>query len=498
MSRRSNQTYICRQLDELARQLIRAPADRRTAQVRRAERLHDELEPDATYPFDYLVYRITGFRAERDETVLLVGRAVAADLRLLIDTLSRSVRIEPTADEQLQPVPALARHLGVSTKTIERWRKGGLRWRWTFDPARERSVIAVSQRALDAFDARHPGRIDQARGFSRLDDRQRDQLVAEARAMAQQNPQISLNRVAQRLARRLDRAHETIRLILEHHDAANPDAAIFADRTGPLTERDGRLIDRARRRGVTVKRLAAYLGKSPSTVRAAQARYRLARLRERDLTGIHSPLFDRPDADQVYLHSPRAMRADQEPGTTPSVPAQGLPPQLQATYRQPVLDAATQRHLFRRMHYLRYKARTLRDRLPTSQPRFGAMDQVRALAEHARQTRQRLIRANLPVVLSVAQRHRLGSESAGARLIDLLEAGNDELFNAAETFDPFHGQGRAFDAFLTNRLLRRFTRLQQSAGDRPRARRREDARQMLGRLRDAAQARGIELFANDP
>lgn len=490
MSRRSKQTYICRELDELARQLVRAPAERRAEQVRRAERLHDQIEPDASYPFDYLVYRITGFRAETDATVLLIGEAVAADLRLLIDTLSRSIRIPAEKGESLETIEGLAQRLGVSTKTIERWRKDGLRWRWTFDPQRGKSVITIPLAALARFRERSPQRIEQARGFSRMSAAQRDELIATARQMAAEHPAWSLNRVARRLAPRFGRAHETVRQTLQQHETRHPDNAIFQDVGGPLTERDARLIARARRRGITVSTLAEHFGKSPSTVRAAHARDRLAQLRRLDLSGIESPLFQRPDAEQVYLHSPRAKAADRDRGVVSSVPVTDLPGLLRPLYRQPTLDAATQRHLFRRMHYLRYRARRLIAAMSPSQPRIAELDQARAWIDAASAMRDRLIRANLPVVLSVAQRHRLSAEATGDHLIDLLEIGNDELIDAAEAFDPFTGQGRAFDAYLTNRLLRRFTR---AATNRPRARRREDEREMQQRLLLAAARRGVNL-----
>ena len=85
-----NQRYRSAALRDLVQQLRFVPAARRAEQVRRAEQLHDEIDPQAVYPLDYLVYRITRYRHDHDEDVLLVGEAVTADLRLLIDELSRS------------------------------------------------------------------------------------------------------------------------------------------------------------------------------------------------------------------------------------------------------------------------------------------------------------------------------------------------------------------------------------------------------------------------
>ena len=42
-----------------------APKERRLEQIDRAERLLGEIEPEKRYPYEYLVFRITGFRPER-------------------------------------------------------------------------------------------------------------------------------------------------------------------------------------------------------------------------------------------------------------------------------------------------------------------------------------------------------------------------------------------------------------------------------------------------
>lgn len=130
MSRRLKQTFRCGPLDGLARQLLFSPPDKRILQVRRIERLHDQLDPNKNYPLDFLFYRITGYRREGKDAVLLTGEAVLPDLRLMIDTLSRSVRMPMDDAGTVETVRQLADRLSVSTKTIGRWRGAGMRWRW--------------------------------------------------------------------------------------------------------------------------------------------------------------------------------------------------------------------------------------------------------------------------------------------------------------------------------------------------------------------------------
>src|SRR5881296_975241 len=85
------------------RQLARfAPKDRRLQQLDRAEGLLAEIRPETRYPFDYLCFRITGYRPEQSTTLVVDGVDVQHDLRLLIEELSRTVNQE--VDQAREPV----------------------------------------------------------------------------------------------------------------------------------------------------------------------------------------------------------------------------------------------------------------------------------------------------------------------------------------------------------------------------------------------------------
>jgi len=493
VSRRWSQTFACHRLDELARQLIRAPEPRRAQQVRRAEKLHDEITPDAAYPYDYLAYRITGYRApEGTRADLLIGAAVAPDLRLLIDSLSRSIRLTPAPDEQLLPVDDVARELSVSTKTIERWRKAGLRWRWSYDADRGASTVCIERRALERFTLQQPAAIRHATRFDHLDDAQRADVVARARLLTRDEPGLSLHLASQRIAEQGGPSPSTVRRLLLRHDAsAAPEQRVFAPRHGPLSDRDRELIYRAMARGVPARRLAARFGKSVSAIRRGAALHRLGLLKQADLSGPQPPVFARDDAEQVYLTSKRARDADRAPTHRPAVSTEGLPQTIAPLYRQAVPGAADQAHLFRRYHYLRYRARTALAQTPQRTPRVADLDAAQRFIDEARDLRSRLIRANLPVVLSVARRHLVQSPGPPHLILPLLEAGHAELFDTFDAFDPFGS--RDFVGILTNRLLRRFAALKTTAGGPVRARRRDEDQRIRDRLVEQAQAHGVQL-----
>jgi hypothetical protein len=68
------------------------PKDKRLEQVERAEKLLGEIDTAKCYPYEYLCFRITGFRPEGSPALVLEGRDVRHDLRLFVEDLSATVR----------------------------------------------------------------------------------------------------------------------------------------------------------------------------------------------------------------------------------------------------------------------------------------------------------------------------------------------------------------------------------------------------------------------
>ena len=69
-----------------------APRERRLEQVERAEQLLGEIEGTKRYPYEYLCYRITGFRPDGWPALVLEGGDVQHDLRLFVEDLSATAR----------------------------------------------------------------------------------------------------------------------------------------------------------------------------------------------------------------------------------------------------------------------------------------------------------------------------------------------------------------------------------------------------------------------
>ena len=489
MSRRLSQQFACQPLAELTHQLLLAPSPKRVEQVRRAERLHDEIDVDRNYPLHFVTFRITGYRSESDDATL-VGAALRADLRLLIDMLSRSVGMPRSAHEPLLSPAELAVELSVSTKTVGRWRRAGLRWRWVAPAAGGRPVLVFTRSAVDRFLSEQPRRVARAARFSKLSARQRADLLDGARALAIE-PGMTPFRAARRLAGTSGRAIETIRQLLEQHDREAAADPIFDRPNRPLDSRAKRVIERAARRGIPAGRIAARFHRAPSTIHRIVRARRGERLRRLRIAYIASPTFDRDDAEQVLLGpEPAGGAGPRPPGLDAALAA--LPAPLRHLYDRPCLASRTLRHLLVRMNFLKYRAAARRDALDRYQPAVAMMDRIEADLRAADAIRLRLVQASLPLVLTVAHQHLIDAQADRAvRLVDLLESGTARLITLVDAFDS--GRGRPFGTQLTWALRRCYARQQPSPDL---ARPRSDEAALRARLLAAARAGGIDLAAD--
>ncbi len=475
MARRISQPYHCQPLADLARQLLFAPPDKRIEQVRRAEKLHDQLDTSVAYPFEFISYRITGYRSETESDSLLVGEAILPDLRLLIDSLSRATDIPIQGNEAFEEPKELAARARVSEKTVSRWRQAGLRWRWVIDQKSGQRRLMIPREAADRFLAENQVKVARAAQYSYLSDDDKARLLARARRIAEAGD-FTLNRVATHLARRSGRAIETIRALLEKHDRENPRNAIFINRTGPLTTKQKRLIARAHRMGVRNRLIAARFKRTRATIHRVIQERRAAAIRRIEINYVMSPTFSRDDADQVILHAPEPRESRRK--SDAKMPTDDLPESLRPLFDEPEWSADRQRRSLVRYNYLKFKAHQLRLALDRHEPRVAAMDQIDAALTQARLIRDGLVLSSQRLVLSVIRRHLLGQADRSTNAVmELLEMSQDVLRTAIDDFDVSRRQ--TFDAHVTWHLMRHFATQQGSR----KAHRRVGAEEVLRKIR---------------
>ena len=284
-------------LQELLRQLEYAPAGTHLRQMDAAETLLDVIESTRLYPEDFITFRITGYRSDRPgPRTSVVGAALQRDLVTFIQCLSWDLDLPRTLDRgRAVDMDDLARRLGVSRRTLQRYRQAGLVLHFVRGEDDQRRLACYPD-SLQRFMASNPGRIAAAASFSRLTDAQRGSIIEEAVRLGR-DESVTLNEAARRIAVGMGRSHEAVRGILKRNERTQ---RLFAEH-GPLTLRDARVIERARGRGMDIGVLADRYGKSISALHRALHRLRLDRL-------LALPLVWRQEADLQEHRMPSSVR----------------------------------------------------------------------------------------------------------------------------------------------------------------------------------------------
>ncbi len=421
-------------IGELLRQLEYAPARTRRRQMSAAERLVNEIDPRQNYPQDFVVYRVTGYRSDRrEEPLTLVGEALLPDLVTLVAQLSRGLDLPADyARRRAADLPAVARRLRVSAKTIGRYRNQGLVCHYVVFPDGTRRLACFDD-ALDRFRGRNRDRVERAAGFSRVDGSIEKALIDEARSM-RRTLGVSLNEAALRLARKHGRAHETVRGILRRHGQRSGDAD-FIER-GPLRDRDLQVIFRAARFGVPPARIARRFGKSRAAIHRAINRRRADLLRGLDLSFVTLSTFDREDAAAVILSAAPVS------GNLDERLAHGDAADLIAAARAAgTQDQDIELALIGGYNLLKRRARAAIGAL-APRPRSLCLDRIETDLRWASMLKARLVCLAFPAALRTIERnlHRPLLDQPAEDIVSLIRVGFEVIARTVETIDPGRDQ----------------------------------------------------------
>ncbi len=438
-------------LKELKEQQSRfAPRERLQEQIDRAEKLLSEIEGEKRYPFEYLFYRITGYRPEVTTAVMLDGVGVRSDLRLYVEDLSEALgQTVEQAAEPVLTVEEVSRRYNVTTRTITRWRGQGLVARRFLIDGRPK--VGFLESSLSRFVEAHRVQVDRGARFQRLSDEEREEIIRRARRMAPIG-RAGLVEIARRIARKMERSTETVRMTLKTYDLEHPDRAIFPPSTAALDETTKAKIHRLYNhgRGVSAENLAAQFDRTRSSIYRILNEMRALRLMESKLEFMPHPGFDDPGARDEIL-GPMPEPADGKPPRRTKAP-KGLPPYLASLYEVPLLTREQEMHLFRKMNYLRSRAGKLRDSIEPARARTSDLDTVERLQDEALAVKNQIISANLRLVVSIAKRHVGPSND----FFHLVSDGNMSLIRAVEKFD--FARGNKFSTYASWAIMKNFAR----------------------------------------
>ena len=434
-------------MKQLADQQLRfAPVSVRMEQVGRAEELAFTVNTRQNYSYPDLCEKLTKYRAEMYPNLEVTGEDLLHDLRRFIEDLSDSANlIADAAPEPVLTLQDLSKRFNVSEKTVKRWRDRGLAGRRYLFGKRKRVGFLTS--LVEQFEQLNSELISRSSKFTQVTNPEREFIVRRARRLARYGA--SPTEVTHRLARRTGRAVETIRYTLKAFDEKYSDARVFPNASQPLSDEHRRMIFKAVRNGTPIRQLVEKYGRTRSSIHRIVNEYRAKVLIEQPIDYIPSDEFVLPDVDELISELPVEVGA---PEHAP-IDSQGeLPGYFADLYALALLTREEERQLFRRMNYLKFKAKQLRDNLAASQERIGNMNEIERLLEKSLAIKNVLIRSNLRLVVSVARKHRW--QPAG--FFEMISDGNMTLIRAIEKFDYL--RGTKFSTYATWAIMRSYAR----------------------------------------
>ena len=291
----------------LARLLIQLrfnPSRQRLKQLTSAEKLLAIIEKDKEYPFDFICFRITGYRPkELIEYPRIKGEQLAEDLTIFISRLSSQVA-EPVSqqDQKIYTVEQLAAELGVSTKTINRWRKQGLGARkFIFDDSKKR--FGFPQSSVDKFLKENPSQAAKAKGFRRLTKQQQQQIVKEAVSLSARTS-LSRYQIIKQIATSTGRAHETIRYTLLNLERTHPKNSLSDSPPGVISPDASAELYQLFQQGTDAKELTERFRRSKSSVYRIINRRRTQELLAKKIEFVANDEFLRQNAKENILSRP--------------------------------------------------------------------------------------------------------------------------------------------------------------------------------------------------
>ena len=449
----SEKKYNYPSVKKLVKQLLVAPPRVRLATLERAERLLYDVHRNHRYSHEFVYERITTYPTDTAPARLMEGAKLYADIVLLCDELADSLdlRIE-AADEKVYTMDDLVEMFNVSLRTISRWTHMGLVPRRLVFPGGRRRV-AFLQRHVDAFLPRLGNRGKTAQPPRPISDEERNAIAQRGQTVADETA-LTFTEICRRLAGEFDRSRRTVRYVLVRHCALHDGPLKKRMSTGQLDQRERERVYQLVEAGRTLKEVAAKFSSDRSTIQRAYYQVAAQHILDEPISYVPNEIFERPDADKTILDAAMPEPKKTRKRSTPI--ARGADFYVAMTAdpqgQEPLLSREQEQDLFRRYNYLKYKIVKLRKNLVPSRAKGGLVRRIRDLWRQAIAIKQRLIRANLGLVISIARRH-LGSKTDLGKLIS---DGNYSLMLAIERFD--FGRGFRFSTYASWAIMKNYAK----------------------------------------
>jgi len=413
-----------------------APRSQKEKQLNAAEKLLSDVDKEKKYPLEFVCFRITEYRPRDAETGKFIsGKDLADDLQVFINRLSGQLALAAAKQhEKVYTIAELAGYFSVSTKTIHRWRKRGLISRkFVFDDGKKR--LGFLQSAVDEFMRSNADLTDRAANFTRLSSKEKQKIIKQASLFAGHG-KLSRHQIITRIACRMKRVPETVRLVLIDHEKNGSGKHIFKKPAGVVGPREAAMIYKMHRQGAGIKELMDKFQRSRSSVHRIINKRRARGLLSRKIDFVDSSEFFQTDAEEKILGSDCDLLSKRKSGTQRSV----------------LLNRDQEIELFRRYNYLKYLVCLWRSKLSRTRILGSRIQQIEDYLKQAEEIKNVIIEANLRLVVSIANKH----VDTGANISDLVSEGNLSLMRAVEKFD--YTRGYRFSTYASWAIAKDFAR----------------------------------------
>lgn len=442
--------FKCLALKELTEQQVRYISNaKRQQQIANAQKLIEEIDGSREYPYEYVCFKLTGYRPENSSAGLFTGADLKHDLALFVNKLERSLPPTPIElfAEPMLTLEEVSHRFNVSIKTVSRWRLQGLTSRRVLRDGRRQLGFPLS--AVESFANAHSQQVERGARFSHLTDAEKADIVRTARALAADG--VSLTNISKRIAKQIGRSTEAVRYTIKNFDRDHPDSAVFPHGSGPLDQADKEKIATASQEGHAMKTIAKTNYRSRSRIYDVLNESRANRLLSEPIDYIYSSEFDDPTKrDEILAPMPNqddffgkieAMKAPKD-----------VEPHMAYLYERPLLSREQEAHLFRKMNFLKHEAHKLQEKINPSRPRMQEVKELERVQHEAMHIRDLLIECNQRLVHNLATKHL----QVGQNLDELKSDANLSIMRAVEKFD--YSRGFKFSTYATWAVMKNFAR----------------------------------------
>lgn len=421
-------------------------------QLAAAEELYKIAERDKSYPYEFVCFKITGYRSKGQNIHQTIdGGELLRDMPIYI--LKASARLKIPAgrqSEKIYSLDELSEKLNVSTRTIERWRKRGLLCRkYLFDDNVLR--LGFSESIVEKFIAENSELTANAAKFSNISNDIKNQIIEMACRLDDEGG-ASRTAIIKKIAAHFGRATETIRLILTDAEK-NHREQIFNRARALLGPGETAAVFAMYESGSAINEIAEKFNKSVSSIYRIINRKRIRKLLSAHIDYVPSDEFTAADAEAKILSQPVSVRRTprgilEKTQNRPNANWQEFIETIQNVHS---LNREQESELFRRYNFLKYLAAERIHHLNLNSPCANAANEAEQYLKQAERIKNLIVEANLKLVVRVAGKH-----TAGANLSDLISEGNMALIRAVEKFD--YVKGFRFSTFASWVIAREFAK----------------------------------------